>query len=481
MKHSRAVLILSLLFFSSCSTEITPIYTLNTTVNPAEAGTISITGGEFDKGTKVKISASPNEGWIFNRWLGDASGSDQTTIVEMDSNKSITASFSRRTYPLMLKIKGGGIVNERIVHNKATEYEHGTRVELTAKSNNGWTFEGWTGDLKSAENPVVVTVTEATNLTATFRINLYDLKIVTEGRGEVNISVLSGGTQNGKVEHGSVIELQAIPSEGWKFYQWELHGEVLQANPTEILIKENQSIEVHFIGTETFYLAENGVTVKCPEAKVGEKGFLNGLEFEAVDLSMLYKRVNQGADLSKVCTSLLTNVYYIFENNSTFNQPIGNWDVSNITNMSGMFLGARSFNQPIEHWDVSNVIVMYRMFAGAHSFNQAIGNWDVSNVSDMIAMFSAAISFNQPIGEWDVSNVKGMLAMFSVAKSFNQPIGDWDVSNVILMADMFSDATRFNQDLTNWCVSNFEKTPQDFSTGSPLKQEYHPIWGSCPE
>ena len=65
-----------------------------------------------------------------------------------------------------------------------------------------------------------------------------------------------------------------------------------------------------------------------------------------------------------------------------FNQPIGNWDVSNVTDMSGMFENAEAFNQPIGNWDVSNVTDMRNMFYAATSFNQDISNWDVSSVTD---------------------------------------------------------------------------------------------------
>ena len=48
----------------------------------------------------------------------------------------------------------------------------------------------------------------------------------------------------------------------------------------------------------------------------------------------------------------------------------------------------------------------------APSFNQPIGNWDVSNVTDMNGMFDDADAFNQPIGDWDVSNVTNMQVCF---------------------------------------------------------------------
>ena len=60
---------------------------------------------------------------------------------------------------------------------------------------------------------------------------------------------------------------------------------------------------------------------------------------------------------------------------------------------------------------MSNVTNMDGMFSGIATFNQAIGNWDVSNVTDMDGMFELS-TFNQPIGNWDVSNVTNMMSMF---------------------------------------------------------------------
>ena len=40
---------------------------------------------------------------------------------------------------------------------------------------------------------------------------------------------------------------------------------------------------------------------------------------------------------------------------STFNQPLNNWNVSNVENMSWMFAHQDDFQQDISNWDVSNV------------------------------------------------------------------------------------------------------------------------------
>ena len=90
---------------------------------------------------------------------------------------------------------------------------------------------------------------------------------------------------------------------------------------------------------------------------------------------------------------------YMFSNATTFNQPIGEWDVSNVRNMESMF-SASVFNQLLNSWDVSNVLNMDRMFAFSN-FNQDISSWDVSNVNDMTRMFRSAFAFNQNLSSWN--------------------------------------------------------------------------------
>ena len=51
------------------------------------------------------------------------------------------------------------------------------------------------------------------------------------------------------------------------------------------------------------------------------------------------------------------------------------------------------------------------MFNDSYFFNQPIGNWDVSNVNIYIICFQM-LYFNQPIGDWDVSSVTNMSRMF---------------------------------------------------------------------
>jgi surface protein len=139
-------------------------------------------------------------------------------------------------------------------------------------------------------------------------------------------------------------------------------------------------------------------------------------------LSLLFCRMKANiVDLSRLRTDKITSMSYMFSL-SSFNQPIGHWNVSNVTNMSCMFQSASDFNQPIGAWNVSRVVYMGSMFSRATHFNQPIGDWDVRNVGDMAEMFSVAESFNQPIGDWNVRKPSVQVRMFEGAKSFRQQV-----------------------------------------------------------
>ena len=224
----------------------------------------------------------------------------------------------------------------------------------------------------------------------------------------------------------------------------------------------------------TFFLAENGVTILCPDAAVGETGVVNGITYTKRDRNGLLELRNQNANNPEFvtsCTTGVTNISFLFSNSSSFNQDISTWDVSGVTNMNSIFNNATAFNQDIGNWDVSNVTSMRFMFYVASAFNQDIGDWNVSNVTDMTQIFFLAISFNQDIGNWDVGNVNNMNGTFQSARAFNQDISEWNVENVTNMALMFSGANAFNQDIGNWDVKNVTNMRNMFNNAFAFNQD----------
>jgi len=51
-----------------------------------------------------------------------------------------------------------------------------------------------------------------------------------------------------------------------------------------------------------FYLDSNGITIKCVNTVSGDKGFVNGVEYECVDNELLRKRIKKGSDVTRLCT-----------------------------------------------------------------------------------------------------------------------------------------------------------------------------------
>ena len=111
-----------------------------------------------------------------------------------------------------------------------------------------------------------------------------------------------------------------------------------------------------------------------------------------------------------------------------------------------MFREAKSFDQPLNDWNTSNVTDMSEMFSGASSFDQPLNDWNTSNVTDMHYMFQFASLFDQPLDKWDVSNVTDMNGMFDGAMCFNQPLDKWGISDVTDLSEMIDDEDASNAD-----------------------------------
>ena len=165
--------------------------------------------------------------------------------------------------------------------------------------------------------------------------------------------------------------------------------------------------------------------------------------------------------------------------------PTNEWDVSRVKDFSDLFVSLTTFNQPIGNWDTSQVTSL----AGSACKTPAHlplhlqthcceppKQCAIHECAWLLAAFQAARAVDQPIGDWDISQVTRLegsacetpphlplhlpthcceppepsahpllgalkavcylitrvwlLAAFISAVAFDQPIGDWDVSRV---------------------------------------------------
>jgi hypothetical protein len=73
-------------------------YTLTTNVSPAGSGMVSASAqncsGGYLSGTVVQLTATPNSGYAFSSWSGDAISTSNPVSVTMDANKNTTANLT---------------------------------------------------------------------------------------------------------------------------------------------------------------------------------------------------------------------------------------------------------------------------------------------------------------------------------------------------------------------------------------------------
>jgi len=257
-----------ILIVVSCSKD--PIlYTLTTSVNPTDGGTLTPRTTQFEEGETVVLNAEPSNEYDFFAWSG-ATGSNTSTSIVMDSDKSVTAVFTKKRYTLNISIEGEGTVDQKIIKSgKATDYNSGTIIELSANPESEWVFVKWKGDVSGIEIPVQITIDKPKNISAVFEKKQYPLNIEIEGEGTVDETIIKPGTPN-DYNSGTVVQLTASPANGWSFLKWS--GDLLSSkNPIEITVDMAKTIKAEFFnpiaftGLPILYINTNGIAVDSKE------------------------------------------------------------------------------------------------------------------------------------------------------------------------------------------------------------------------
>ena len=376
---------------TSNNTEVTTVEKFDLDVSSSEGGSVDTSGGSYDSNSSFTIKATPTDGYLFTGWSGSYTSINNSLSLVMDESKTIKANFEQ-----IIDVSSQPDVlfgNWSFGSNDSSS----SRVECNILS------------IIFRKNETFTVLTSTSSITGQFIIESNTIIRLSQNNSAI----------------GSITNL--IVTNSFISLSIELENNCQEDTKGNKDITYDENTDPL---TTKIFLASNGVTIKCPDAEVGDKETINGKEYTVVDRANLTDMIAKSEDVTCVCTTKLT--------------------------------------------------ITYQMFV-ASSFNQDIGSWDTSNVYDWTGMFYLASSFNQDISSWDTSSASDMRGVFNGASSFNQNIGGWNTSSVTLMNDMFNGATSFNQDLTGWCVSNFPSEPTSFATNSALTDANKPVWGTCPE
>jgi uncharacterized repeat protein (TIGR02543 family) len=219
-------------------------YTLAVVVDPVGSGTVTLDPSQttYNYGDVVTLTPTASPGYTFTGWSGATVTENKVTI---QGNTSITATFTpvapdEYTLSVVVNPLGKGSVDIKPL--KAT-YQYGEKVTLTALANPGWTFTGWSGDVISTANPLIITMDGNKNITANFTQNVYTLTVLINpvGKGFVNIYPLKA-----TYHYGDTVILFALANPGWTFTGWwgAAYGLI---NPKTITILGDTIVTANFI------------------------------------------------------------------------------------------------------------------------------------------------------------------------------------------------------------------------------------------
>jgi len=217
-------------------------YTLNVLVDPVDSGSVLVDPQEatYHYGDTVTLTASPDTGWTFTGWSGDATGIENPLEITITGNTNITANFTDE-YSLVVNVDPADSGTVTVAPEQSI-YQYGDEITLTATAETGWAFSGWTGDATGTENPLTMTIQGNTSITANFTQIEYALTVTVDPVDSG--SVLADPTQD-FYHYGDQVTLIPTADPDWDFTNWSGDADGTD-NPLIITILGETNITANF-------------------------------------------------------------------------------------------------------------------------------------------------------------------------------------------------------------------------------------------
>jgi hypothetical protein len=237
--------------------EYTDFYTLTKAASPAEGGAITADPdlARYEVGSTVTLTAEPAYGYEFTEWGGDATGAETSVTVTMDGNKNVTGFFALAPrYTLTTATTGEGSITLS-PEQPAEGYVRGDEVTLTPVPAEGWEFVEWTGDLTGSDDPGSIVMDGPKAVTAVFR-NVSE-PVLTLIADPANGGTITKSPNQVSYAVGSTVELTAVASACYQFVGWVGNVANTSANPTTIVMNQDETVTAQFAQLDTYNLTVN--------------------------------------------------------------------------------------------------------------------------------------------------------------------------------------------------------------------------------
>ena len=212
-----------------------PTYMLTATASPAAGGTLT-GGGEYNGGTGVDVTQTPNAGYRFSHWTGGACSGSGSCSVTMTRDRQVVAIYvARYTLTTSVSPSAGGSVSA------GGTFDEGTDVTVTATPNTGYRFVGWSGHC-TGSGACIVTLAENSAVTANF-VQRDDFLLLTGATPFAGGRVSEGGVYG----FGIVATVTATANPGWRFDRWT--GACTGSGACSVTMDDDKLVSAHFVST----------------------------------------------------------------------------------------------------------------------------------------------------------------------------------------------------------------------------------------
>jgi hypothetical protein len=208
------------------------------TSNPAGINCGADCSEQYQSGTPVTLTATPDLGSVFAGWSGaGCSGTGGLCQVTMSAAQTVTATFNTAPiYTLTINKPGtgAGTVTSDVGGINcgaacSAQYTGGANVTLTATAQAGSVFAGWSGGGCTGTLLCNVTMTGNLTVTATFNTITYALTVTKVGTGTGVVTSNPAGINCGATcvfnfNNGANVTLTAVADSGSLFSGWSGGG-----------------------------------------------------------------------------------------------------------------------------------------------------------------------------------------------------------------------------------------------------------------
>ncbi|MBI3802256.1 MAG: hypothetical protein HY282_00650 [Nitrospirae bacterium] len=228
--------------------------------SPAGINCGATCSASYNSGTSVTLTATADANSLFTGWSGACSGTG-SCVVTIDGAKSVTATFTLRTFSMTVSKAGAGTGTVTSSPGGidcggtcSASFNSGASVTLTASPASDSTFTGWSGACSGTGN-CVITVDAAKSVTATFALKSFTLSVTTAGNGTVTSApsgISCGSSCSASYTIGTTVTLTASPDPNATFSGWSGCNSSTGTS-CSVTVDSNKSITANF-GTQTFSL-----------------------------------------------------------------------------------------------------------------------------------------------------------------------------------------------------------------------------------